>query len=148
MEGSNVFYLLSAVEDVPWLAEELVMRVAMPDSRTSVVKRKTRPVTSTSRESSPEMNPHPLQKQRSSKTALTPPPSVQVAGGDIQKDKSPEVQESKFACKICLSNFIDHILLPCRHACCGSCASKIKRQFKKCSFCNSTIKRVDKFFVP
>lgn len=74
--------------------------------------------------------------------------SMAAMKADIIKELKPKdaVQEEiidPFECSICLTDKIDHVLIPCGHSYCESCANK----FKKCPACRKHVKKTIKFFI-
>ena len=69
---------------------------------------------------------------------------VDVAGDD---EELPDDENNDNACKVCFSNKINTVLIPCFHAAvCSSCANRL-RETRKCPICRNRINTPRRIFL-
>ena len=62
---------------------------------------------------------------------------------DQKNPPDPDPDHQFNSCQICFVNFVQCILLPCRHSICNACSQQLSKvRHRKCPFCRSRIKRV------
>ncbi len=63
----------------------------------------------------------------------------------VQLRQTLEQQLESFKCSICLSNNVDHVLVPCGHTFCEQCANHL--QHNKCHYCRTMVQKKVKMFI-
>lgn len=63
-----------------------------------------------------------------------------------QLEKIGEDYINRLTCSICMSNYVNVVLIPCGHLLCSECAIRIQNDHKQCPQCRKPIKEINDIF--
>lgn len=63
----------------------------------------------------------------------------------IEATKAYEESVNSYKCSICLTNFIEQVLIPCGHAFCEQCVGQLRNN--KCHYCRGSVQKKVKLFL-